>query len=306
MRLRLKDLAEDLEPRLRRQFLEAIESVHQASTLARIEEAIRNGNPEEAFRAARAGALSFSTAWSEAFTAAASVAGARIGLAFDRVNVRAVEAMRANQLRLVREISEGQRSLFREVLTEGVQAGINPRAIAREFRDAIGLTDRQYQAVANYRRLLERNNLSALTRQLRDRRFDGAFRRAVEDGGGLSARQIELMVSRYRDRYIKYRSEVVARTEALRAANEGSNQLFRQAVAEGTLERGQLERRWNTAKDERVRGTHARMHGQVRALDEPFTTGAGVALMFPGDPEGPPAETIQCRCVVSVDFKTSG
>lgn len=302
MRLRLKDLARDLEPRLRRQFIEAIESVHQASTLARIEEAIRNGNPEEAFRAARAGSLSFSAAWNEAFAAAASVAGARIGLAFDRVNVRAVEAMRANQLRLIREISEGQRSLFREVLTEGVQAGINPRAIAREFRDAIGLTDRQYRAVANYRRLLEQNNVAALTRQLRDRRFDGVLRRAAEEGGSIPARQIELMVGRYRDRYIKYRSEVVARTEARVVASEGVISLAHQAVQEGNLSPSAVTQTWRTQKDNRVRRWHRTMEGQTRTIGEPFIDGRGYALMFPGDPSAPMDTSADCRCSLEINI----
>jgi hypothetical protein len=28
----------------------------------------------------------------------------------------------------------------------------------------------------------------------------------------------------------------------------------------------------------------------------PFTTGAGVHLLYPGDPAGPAAEVINCRC----------
>jgi uncharacterized protein with gpF-like domain len=113
------------------------------------------------------------------------------------------------------------------------------------------------------------------------------------------------MVTAYERRYRAYRAEVIGRTEGLRAANEGSTELFRQAVADGTLPVGGMVRQWQTAKDERVRSTHARMHGQTRGLTEPFITGAGVPLMYPGDPAGPAAETIQCRCVVSVDFKTS-
>jgi hypothetical protein len=47
-----------------------------------------------------------------------------------------------------------------------------------------------------------------------------------------------------------------------------------------------------------VRGSHRAMHGQTRGVDEPFESGAGFSLMYPGDVNAPPEETIQCRCTV--------
>jgi hypothetical protein len=38
------------------------------------------------------------------------------------------------------------------------------------------------------------------------------------------------------------------------------------------------------------------MDGQTVAAGEYFVTGAGNQLEYPGDPNGPPEEIINCRC----------
>lgn len=51
-------------------------------------------------------------------------------------------------------------------------------------------------------------------------------------------------------------------------------------------------KRWITMADERVRDSHAELHGMVVPVEEEFPNG----LMFPGDPSGPPEEVYNCRC----------
>lgn len=53
---------------------------------------------------------------------------------------------------------------------------------------------------------------------------------------------------------------------------------------------------WDHMKDNRVRESHETMQGQVRRWDEPFITGAGNAIMYPGDTSAPIKEWIRCRC----------
>lgn len=53
---------------------------------------------------------------------------------------------------------------------------------------------------------------------------------------------------------------------------------------------------WVTQQDSRVRSTHRSMQGQRRPVGEPFTTGAGVAIAYPGDPSVDGSEWISCRC----------
>jgi len=84
------------------------------------------------------------------------------------------------------------------------------------------------------------------------------------------------------------RATVIARTETIRASNYGS-----QAAARGTGLT--LNKVWLATLDGRQRETHAAANGQTKALDTPYDVG-GWSLAFPGDPNGPGEETIQCRC----------
>ena len=59
-----------------------------------------------------------------------------------------------------------------------------------------------------------RGILRALTYDLRDHRFDATIRRAQREVVPLSQDRIEKMLGRYRERFIKYRAEVIARTES--------------------------------------------------------------------------------------------
>lgn len=88
------------------------------------------------------------------------------------------------------------------------------------------------------------------------------------------------------------RATVIARTETIGALNAARLEAFRQ-VAED--EGGEFERVWLSTDDSRTRETHVLADGQRVGLNEPFMVG-GFPLMFPGDPSGPPQETIQCRC----------
>lgn len=221
-----------------------------------------------------------------------------VTLDFDTTNATAVEALRRSRYRLIREFTEEQVEAVRVALTEATALGLNPRDQARAFRGAIGLTARQTAAVNNFARLLRERSPEALTRALRDRRFDATVLRAIREGTPLTEAQVATMTARYRQRYLKYRSEVIARTEALRAVHESSELALGQAIERGALGREDLERTWYTAADERVRGSHRAMHGQIRALGEPFVSGNGNLLRYPGDIDAPGSETIQCRCTV--------
>ena len=60
---------------------------------------------------------------------------------------------------------------------------------------------------------------------------------------------------------------------------------------------------WHTAADERVRPSHQYMHLQRRPLGEPFLSGDGNLLEYPGDRRAPAEDVIRCRCVVARELK---
>lgn len=294
----------DAERDMLRAVVSAIIAARNApGTLRQLADRIAVGDIEGAIEAAaRAGVLNIANEWvavySQGGKSAAAQASAAIGIAidFDQTNDFAIDAMRRNKLDLVQGWRDDIRNAARETMRDSIERGLNPRDSAREFRDSIGLTPRQQRAVNNYRRLLERaaqGDMEALRRELRDRRFDPTVRRAARTGEPLTRAQIDRMVERYRERYLKYRAEVIARTETLRALNQGTTEAMRQAIERGDIPADGMDKEWVASRDNRVRPSHVAANGQRRPFTEPYSVG-GAALMMPGDPDGPARETIQC------------
>jgi uncharacterized protein with gpF-like domain len=88
------------------------------------------------------------------------------------------------------------------------------------------------------------------------------------------------------------RAQTIARTEAVGAYNAGQFQGF--VALSGQLG-GDWEKGWLSTEDERTRPTHVHADLQRVPLLAPFTVG-GFPGMFPGDPELPAQEVINCRC----------
>lgn len=90
------------------------------------------------------------------------------------------------------------------------------------------------------------------------------------------------------------RATVTARTETIGALNAGRADAFRAVAADADED---LEMFWLATEDSRTRHTHREAEGQRVPVGTPFQVG-GHELRFPGDPEGPAQEVIQCRCTM--------
>lgn len=93
------------------------------------------------------------------------------------------------------------------------------------------------------------------------------------------------------------RALTIARTEALAAYNGGR---YASYVAYAGSVGGAWEKIWLATHDHRTRTTHTREGGgdlQRVPLQQHFVIG-GAPMLYPGDPEGPPDETINCRCSI--------
>lgn len=302
---RLQRLIDAVEPGLRRAVLRALLASREGATLEGLAELVQSGRFGDLVEeAARSGALASSEAFAVAYVRAGQDAvrflsnALDVSVGFDQVNERAVAAMRGERLELIREFTGEQRLATRDALSAGIRRGDNPVQQARNFRNSIGLTKRQQAAVDRYRDLLENGSTEALRRKLRDRRFDATVRAAAKGGTPLTSEQIDRMVERYAERSLRFRSETIARTEALRAVNGGNHEAYLQAIGEGHVDPDRLSRRWVSASDSRVRHSHVRLNGLVRRIDETFPGDEG-PLRFPGDPDAPGSETIRCRCTLS-------
>lgn len=300
---RVLRLIDKLAPSMQKAFLIAINDVKVSlGTITNIERLILSGQLLEAHSLAVESASGHMIEAQTAMYIVAGKAGAgviskalKVAVRFDQVNERAVTAIRQNKFELIREFTEEQRLTAQQALIEGTTRGLNPRQQARHFRDSVGLTTRQQQHVSNYHTSLLARHSSALQRKLRDKRFDSTVQRAIDTDEPLTNAQIKRMVGRYREKYIKYRSEVIARTEALRGVHQGTEEAYRQAIESGSLDPTKLKRKWVAKLDGRERDSHHHLNGTIRNFGQVFEGKYG-DLRFPGDPKAPGVETIQCRC----------
>lgn len=196
--------------------------------------------------------------------------------------------------RTTRDILDGTRVL-------GPGGGLSERA-AGTIRQSLGLTNYQSNAVRRYelalRSLPDRDAASnALGRALSGKDADATIRRAASQGRPLTNAEINRATGKYRENYRQYRARVIARTETHRAAMQGWELMYEQAIDQNRIHPQQIRRTWRTAGDERVRESHRALDGLERGVGETFPA-RGSPLAYPGDPAGAASEVIQCRCVL--------
>ena len=301
------------EAGFRRAFLRMVREILDANSLQQLEELLAAGNITAALEVLDSAAAAFATQGSRAFIASAESTAAflsntalTVTVAFDQTNTRAVNQMAQNRLRLVTDFTEEQTRVTRNALIRGIATGQAPRDQARTFRESIGLTNLQTRHVNNLRAQLDAGRhgqpLSAvLDRRLIDGRQRQSIRNAIRDNNPLPDEQKNRIVQRYQERYIKYRSEVIARTEAQRMVNAGNFEMYQQGIDMNQFNANQVLRQWVSANDDRVRDSHIGLNGQIRAQGETWQTFNG-ELRYPCDPNGPAEETIQCRCGVGTQI----
>lgn len=220
-----------------------------------------------------------------------------IAVSFDLRNPAIDKALNDYRFGLIQQITDGQEATIRSVVQAAMLEGLPPAVMARRIRDTIGLTEAQAQHVLNYRRELEQGKIGALTRALRDRRYDAVVASALDGRTTLSGEQVDRMVEAYRRRYVAYRSMTIARTESLRAANAGQRAVIEAAAAAGDLDNMIIRKTWLSTEDDRVRHTHAQLNGQsVDGMETPFVTSKGNRIRWPQDDQAVAEETINCRC----------
>lgn len=302
---RLEELIGKLEPKMARRFRQIMQRVKSGKTLAQLEAALEGGAIGEVIDDIEKAAAQIAAQNAAAHNLVAGEVAAALGdrlnrlVSYDGTNPRAVGALARNRLAMIYGLSEDQRLAIGEALRHGLEGGYNPRKTAIAIRDSIGLTPTQTQWVANYRRKLETLDPGALANKLRDARTDAAVRAAITAGKPLPQARLDKLVDRYAERQLKYRAEVIARTETLRAVHEAQDEAYQQAIDDGHVDADRLQLEWHSGDPPRTRTSHARMDHQLRRHGEAFRSGDGYALRFPGDPNAPASETASCRCRVT-------
>lgn len=323
-------LIERWAPFIRQEFIASINDLAANADLGAIIASLRANDIEAALRAVHIDAAVFQPV-SNAITAAYNAGGsgvvgslptltapdgARVVLRFDMRNPRAEAWLTEHSSEFITELTQEATQSARQTLTRGMQLGNNPRTTgldlvgrlnrATGLREGgtIGLTSAQERYVDNAFRELTSNDPRSLqhylTRAARDKRFDSAVIRAIESGQALPRSFADRATRAYSSRLLRLRGETIGRTESMASIHASQNEAYEQAIDSGAVRTQEIKRTWRTARDRRVRDSHARMNGEVRGMNEPFSNG----VMFPGDPKGRPEEIINCRCAldVQIDF----
>lgn len=93
------------------------------------------------------------------------------------------------------------------------------------------------------------------------------------------------------------RARTIARTEVIGASNAGAMQQLELLGPDFMPQR----KTWVSTHDKRTRLSHAVADGQTVDFVAPFTVG-GAKLDYPGDPDAPAEERINCRCTLVWHF----
>lgn len=133
-----------------------------------------------------------------------------------------------------------------------------------------------------------------LTRKLRDTAFD----KFITPGKALTVEQANRVARAYSERLLQSYAKQLAQTYAQQAYNAGRNHAIQQLLDNGTITQDQVQKKWRTMRDERVRHSHATMNNQRVGFTEPFISGLGGLLMYPGDTSlgASDADIYNCRC----------
>lgn len=119
---------------------------------------------------------------------------------------------------------------------------------------------------------------------------------AGEDAAALAVRvreHLDMASEGGRDAWAT-RATRIARTETTGAYNAATLEAAR---IEQDATGAEMHKAWVCTTDSRTRDSHFAADGQRVGLDEPFLIG-GNRLRYPGDPQGPPSETVNCRCTI--------
>lgn len=335
MAVNLPKISTQAERALLRTFRETIQSVKDQATISEIVRLLEVGNVDGVIDLLQLDEATFQPIEEEirsayrtgGLTGAEQVGPipANVGTLVMRFNMRSPRAeqwLRELSSRLIVEIFDEQKAMVREVLTDNLARGVNPRQSALDLvgridpKDRkrvggfIGLTSRQSRWASSARQELESLDPNYLTRERRDKRFDGSFKRAMDGGKPLTKRQIDAAATRYQQSLLKYRGDLISRTESINALRAGQFEAIRQAIEKGEVDSQDVTKGWDSSSDARTRLDHLQMEQTYMAnpipFDQAFIAPDLSRLMFPGDTSlgASGKQVIQCRCkaIYRIDF----
>lgn len=189
-------------------------------------------------------------------------------IVFNPESPRSLSWIKTRGAELVTQVSNETVLSLREAVKQAAEAGYGADKTAVHLKSLIGLTTRQAGAVTKYRDRLIASG----------KKYD----------------QAEKMADKYSKRLLDYRAGNIARTELMRASNQGFNEMLQQGADQGILPPSTFEIYWILTPDDRLCEKCKEMDGLTTTLGKPFSTATG-------DIDTPPLHPM-CRCTLGVHF----
>lgn len=289
------ELLDRVEAALRDRYLAVMARLRARNDLDEVERMVRHRRYGEAIRGLDEAAEELSSEFREAFLLVAGALAVAIrdaspaGFAFDLTHWRVQAIFRAIEGDLVTLFRRDHRA----ALLSGLQWN-DAELAARELLEAVGLGSDQTDYVRRVRQSLGQR---VTPRENGRREAAGRPRRQDIDAFARSRMVGNLLA--------QLRAAQAARVGlwlGQLAIQSAADVVLRMAAEFGAIDQATVRRTWRTMLDDKVRDSHGPMEGQVRALGVPFTSAAGVPLLYPGDASAPAKETRGCRCGLTVSF----
>lgn len=316
-------------PEVRKVFLEVMQGIVDSAMINEMMKAIEAGDEEALIKASGFNVAALSKildAIEQAYSDAADITvdgwptrirtpSGMVMFTFNMRNPRVEEDLKNNSSEFISRITEEVRQNVKNELQQGMIRGDNPRTTALNIvgrvnpvtkqreGGVIGLDTRQAQWAQSARQYLTTLDKQYFQMGLRDKRFDKTVLKAIESGKPLPADVVEKLVTAYKNRALKYRADMIARTETIHSIARSEYMAHLQGIEEGILKRSAITKEWDDVGDSRERTTHRVLgfkygKGKGVGFDEPFLSPSGARLLYPGDRSlnAPAEETVHCRC----------
>jgi len=170
-------------------------------------------------------------------------------------------------------VGDSTKEAIKGIVSRGFSEGRTVDSMARDIREFIGLLPRDVTALEKYRAQLVKKKV-----------FPSVIKRRLESR---------------RNKYIRRRARMIARTETITSAAAGQHQLWQQAASQGWLSTTRTRRKWIVTPDNRNDDCNIcppvpGLNPDGVMLDQPFTTPVG--------PHFHPTLHPSCRCAVILFF----
>lgn len=314
--IELQRLLAELEPRVRKEFEGAIQRHAAQIDLEALTEALARGDiakAEDIARVRERDLFRLSEIIRGAFFGGGDIVGrgARGVVGLFRFDGRQAEAeawASQNSARLVTRITEESRDAVREAIRGGLDQARSPQATARDIAGrrvgnvrvggVVGLTGPQVSSIAKARSALASGDVAGmrayLELKLRDRRFDGAIRKAIREGRAIKGAELDRILDAHKAKALGYRGKVIAQAETFKAAAAGRDEAYRQMLAMDGVTGITVRWQHNLSAEPRVE--HVAMNGTVVKFGQSFVFPDGTAMRYPHDDQAPARHVIGCRC----------